>query len=37
MEAADVADHIWKPAPVYNMNVEANLVGIYSMLVEINH
>jgi hypothetical protein len=37
MEAAQVADQIWKPAPLYWMNVKADLVGIYSMTIDINH
>jgi hypothetical protein len=37
MEAAEIADHFWKPAPVHWMNVEANLVRISSILIEVNH
>ena len=37
MEAADVTDHVWKPASLHKMNVKANLVGIDSILIEVNH
>jgi hypothetical protein len=37
MEAAEVANHFWKPAPFHWMNVKANFVRIPSILIEFNH